>query len=200
MHLLRLLGLEQGDVAPNQEEQIKSLAVELTRLLIQEKTDYESERHSAPANNAVSTADGKLARSRTPIRRRKRDARKLAEEIEVHYVPFVQEKKLKPFQWKNVTKKPRPIDNPSKELKGLQRRIDKILLKPLLFPDCLHGAVPKKTINDKCRGSPRRKDAGEDGHHAIFPQPSQHAHLPHLDQRSRLLSQNWKSSHEAHNL
>jgi transcriptional regulator with XRE-family HTH domain len=65
MHLLRLLGLEKGDVAPSQEEQIKSLGVELTKLLLQERTDDDSGRNSAPSNDAKSASHQKLAGSRT---------------------------------------------------------------------------------------------------------------------------------------
>ena len=74
--------------------------------------------------------------------------RKLAAEIPLHYEPFPQEKKQKPFQRPRVDgkKKPRHIDNPSLELKKVQRRINRVLLKPLLLPQYLHGAAPGKTI------------------------------------------------------
>jgi RNA-directed DNA polymerase len=74
--------------------------------------------------------------------------RALAERVELHYSPFFQEKKSKPFQRPrgNIAKKQRPIDNPSKELKRLQKLIDTKLLKPLALPNYLHGAVRKRTI------------------------------------------------------
>jgi transcriptional regulator with XRE-family HTH domain len=64
MHLLRLLGLERGDVAPSQEEQIKSLGVELTKLLLQERTDEDREGNSASSDDAKSASHKKLAGSR----------------------------------------------------------------------------------------------------------------------------------------
>jgi RNA-directed DNA polymerase len=74
--------------------------------------------------------------------------RKLAREVQSHYEPFPQEKKQKPFQRPSDggSKKKRDIDNPSKELKAVQRRIHTTLLKPLLLPQYLHGAAPGKTI------------------------------------------------------
>jgi RNA-directed DNA polymerase len=76
------------------------------------------------------------------------ELRKLVAEIQNHYKPFPQQKKRKPFQWVKPgdPKKTRPIDNPSEELKKVQRKIDVMLLKPLLFPDYLHGSVRGKTI------------------------------------------------------
>jgi RNA-directed DNA polymerase len=76
------------------------------------------------------------------------ELRKLVAEIQNHYKPFPQQKKRKPFQQPapEGQKKPRFIDNPSEELKNVQRRINVILLKPLLFPEYLHGSVRGKTI------------------------------------------------------
>ena len=74
--------------------------------------------------------------------------RKLVAEIQLNYTPFPQQKRQKPFQRPNPNgkKKPRSIDNPSDELKRVQRRINVALLKPLLLPQYLHGAAPGKTI------------------------------------------------------
>ena len=56
MHLLQLLGIEKKDLAPNHEEHVKSLAIELTKLLLQEQAD-EPGRHSTATGDAKSVGD-----------------------------------------------------------------------------------------------------------------------------------------------
>jgi RNA-directed DNA polymerase len=71
---------------------------------------------------------------------------RLANNIALHYKPFDQAKKAKPHQHV-VSSKKRQIDNPSDELKRVQRKIVRKLLgqEP---PDFLFGAVKGKTIHD----------------------------------------------------
>jgi RNA-directed DNA polymerase len=65
-----------------------------------------------------------------------------------YYRPFYKKVKPRPFQKKsNPTKKaPRKIDNPEGDLKPLQTKIYKALLKPIVFPHYLCGGVPGKTV------------------------------------------------------
>jgi hypothetical protein len=56
-------------------------------------------------------------------------------------------KQPRPFQ-KLPLSKPRPIDNPLRELKFVQKRIYRRLLKPIRFPDHIFGAVPKRSVWD----------------------------------------------------
>lgn len=47
----------------------------------------------------------------------------------------------KPYLKKRPGKKPRKIDNPADELKAIQRKIYRLLLRPLEVPEHLHGGV-----------------------------------------------------------
>jgi hypothetical protein len=78
------------------------------------------------------------------------ELRRIAARAGSYYRPFPKKEKLRPFQKKlAVTKKPpRMIDNPEGELKLLQKKIYKVLLKPLVFPHYLCGGVPGKTVLD----------------------------------------------------
>ena len=73
--------------------------------------------------------------------------RDLACRVNEHYHPFPYEKKLKPFQ-RNLPRKNRLIDNPSDELKRVQRKIVRSLLAPLAAPDFLYGAVRGRSIRE----------------------------------------------------
>jgi retron-type reverse transcriptase len=66
------------------------------------------------------------------------------------YRPFHKREKHFPFEKKPIStrKKPRIIDNPEGELKKLQSRINKVLLKPIVFPAYLCGGIPGKTVLD----------------------------------------------------
>jgi RNA-directed DNA polymerase len=68
-----------------------------------------------------------------------------------HYKPFVQAQRTKPFRKNVVPPKTRRIDNPSKELKTIQRRIYDRLLKPLDLPAYILGGVPGKRTVDNAR-------------------------------------------------
>jgi RNA-directed DNA polymerase len=72
--------------------------------------------------------------------------KRLADNIALHYKPFHQAKKAKPYQHV-ISSKKRSIDNPSEELKSVQRRIVRKLLGQTP-PDFLFGAVKGKTIHD----------------------------------------------------
>ena len=73
--------------------------------------------------------------------------RALAANVSSHYSPFQRSKNIKPYQ-RIVSTKMRSIDNPSLELKRVQRKIARNLLGNLDVPDFLYGAVKGKTIHD----------------------------------------------------
>jgi hypothetical protein len=60
----------------------------------------------------------------------------LARNIGSHYTPFIIEQ---------AGKKPRRIDNPDKELKRVQKRINQILLRAVEMPQHLHGGVLQRS-------------------------------------------------------
>jgi RNA-directed DNA polymerase len=66
---------------------------------------------------------------------------------EFNYSPFLATKPQRPFQRAPIGK-PRPIDNPLKELRFIQQRIYRRLLKPICFPPHVLGAVPKRSVRD----------------------------------------------------
>jgi RNA-directed DNA polymerase len=66
---------------------------------------------------------------------------------ELNYSPFLATKPPRPFQ-KAPIGKPRPIDNPLKELRFVQQRIYRRLLKPICLPPHVLGAVPKRSVRD----------------------------------------------------
>lgn len=70
-----------------------------------------------------------------------------AEAATALYSPYWAQKPRRPFQ-RNNTPKLRPIDNPLQELKWVQKRIYRRLLRPTCFPDHVLGAVPKRGILD----------------------------------------------------
>ncbi len=63
------------------------------------------------------------------------------------YSPFMLAKPARPFQRMRPSK-PRPIDNPLQELRWVQKRIYKRLLKPICFPEHVLGAIPKRSVMD----------------------------------------------------
>jgi RNA-directed DNA polymerase len=71
----------------------------------------------------------------------------LSTEPALKYRPFDSVKPPRPFQ-KLPLSKPRPIDNPLRELKFVQKRIYRRLLKPICFPGHILGAVPKRSVRD----------------------------------------------------
>jgi hypothetical protein len=62
-----------------------------------------------------------------------------------NYDPFIAVKAPRPFQ-KVPRSSPRPIDNPLRELRWVQKRIHRRLLKPICFPPHILGAVPKRSV------------------------------------------------------
>ena len=73
--------------------------------------------------------------------------RLLAKNWRTEYSPFQQTKPAKPFQREVKTGKVRNIDNPSKELKRIQKKILNRLLRPVKLPHFLFGAVSKCSVN-----------------------------------------------------
>lgn len=63
------------------------------------------------------------------------------------YRPFDLPPKPRPFQRK-PPKKARPIDNPLQPLKTIQQQINKKLLRPIVLPDHILGAVRHRSILD----------------------------------------------------
>jgi len=76
MHLLQLLGMEKRDFSSNQEEHVKSLAIELTKLLLQRRED-EPGKYSTPAGDAKSVGDKESSRSGNATRHRQEGAGKI---------------------------------------------------------------------------------------------------------------------------
>jgi hypothetical protein len=74
--------------------------------------------------------------------------RALAGQAGRHYNPFVKRDKPLPFQKQIRKKKKRIIDNPDDELKDVQKRIYRRLLRPELLPDYVCGGIAKKSIRD----------------------------------------------------
>ena len=72
---------------------------------------------------------------------------RLARLAPTYHKPFAMTKPARPFQ-RNLCSKTRPIDNPCGELKEIQRRINRSLLRPICFPTNILGAVPKRSILD----------------------------------------------------
>jgi hypothetical protein len=73
--------------------------------------------------------------------------RLLAKNWRAEYSPFQQTKPAKPFQREVKAGKVRNIDNPSKELKRVQRKILNRLLRPVKLPHFLFGAVSERCVN-----------------------------------------------------
>jgi RNA-directed DNA polymerase len=65
----------------------------------------------------------------------------------VHYSPFVLAKPPRPFERRHVPR-PRPIDNPLQDLKWIQHRIYRRLLKPICFPSHILGAISNRSVMD----------------------------------------------------
>jgi retron-type reverse transcriptase len=74
--------------------------------------------------------------------------RTLASSAGSEYGPYPQHKKPRPFQKAPVSRKVRIIDNPSPQLKLVQRSINKNLLRPLQYPDYLCGGIRGKSVLD----------------------------------------------------
>jgi hypothetical protein len=72
--------------------------------------------------------------------------RALAESWQTEYKPFQQLKAPKPFQRVVKAGRVREIDNPSKELKRVQKKILKRLLWPVKLPYFLFGAVSTRDV------------------------------------------------------
>lgn len=64
-----------------------------------------------------------------------------------NYGPFMLVKPPRPFERRYVQGS-RPIDNPLQELKWIQQRIYRRLLKPICFPSHIIGAVPSRSVMD----------------------------------------------------
>jgi RNA-directed DNA polymerase len=74
--------------------------------------------------------------------------RALARNWRVEYKPFLQAKPPKPFQRVVEAGKVRSIDNPSRELKRVQKKILCRLLEPVRLPNFLFGAVSKRSVKE----------------------------------------------------
>jgi hypothetical protein len=67
------------------------------------------------------------------------------------YDPFAARKKSRPFPKKPTSVKLREIDNPSPELKAIQRAINTNLLRPLEFPIHVCGGVKGRSVVDNAK-------------------------------------------------
>ena len=81
------------------------------------------------------------------LRTSRRELVELARFAPNYHKPFDLSKPLRPFQ-REISPKLRPIDNPRGELKKIQRRINRTLLRPICFPANVLGAVPKRSVID----------------------------------------------------
>jgi RNA-directed DNA polymerase len=64
-----------------------------------------------------------------------------------NYSPFMLTKPARPFEQRYIPR-PRPIDNPLQNLKWIQQRIYRRLLKPICFPSHILGAVANRSVMD----------------------------------------------------
>jgi RNA-directed DNA polymerase len=64
-----------------------------------------------------------------------------------NYSPFMLAKPPRPFERRYV-RRSRPIDNPLQELKWIQQRIYRRLLRPICFPSHILGAVSNRSVMD----------------------------------------------------
>jgi RNA-directed DNA polymerase len=71
----------------------------------------------------------------------------VAGRADVNYSPFALAKPPRPFE-RRYAPRPRPIDNPLQELKWIQQRIYRRLLKPMCFPTHILGAIPDRSVMD----------------------------------------------------
>jgi retron-type reverse transcriptase len=71
----------------------------------------------------------------------------VASQAQSFYSPFDLAARTRPFQ-KEPSRKARHIDCPRGDLKSVQRRIERVLLHPILFPPHIFGAVRSRSIED----------------------------------------------------
>ncbi|MGA8236364.1 MAG: reverse transcriptase family protein [Candidatus Sulfotelmatobacter sp.] len=71
----------------------------------------------------------------------------VAGSADANYSPFMLAKPPRPFERCYVPQS-RPIDNPLQDLKWIQRRIYRRLLKPICFPSHILGAVSSRSVMD----------------------------------------------------
>jgi hypothetical protein len=66
------------------------------------------------------------------------------------YKPFHKREKTRPFakKIKSTKKKPRIIDNPSDQLKVIQKAINDNILRAIVFPEYILGGIPRKKVLD----------------------------------------------------
>jgi hypothetical protein len=105
----------------------------------------------------LNLAEGALSAQKLGIRspRRLADVLKIppdklegvARSPEVNYNPFMLARPPRPFE-KRYVPRSRPIDNPLQDLKWIQRRIYRRLLKPICFPSHILGAVSNRSVMD----------------------------------------------------
>jgi RNA-directed DNA polymerase len=91
-----------------------------------------------------------MARLEALLETNRAHLRYIASHAGAHYRPFQKRERKQPFQKKikPSKKRPRIIDNPGKELKILQSKINGRLLKSVAFPHYLCGGVPGKSVLD----------------------------------------------------
>lgn len=91
-----------------------------------------------------------MARLEALLETNREHLRYIAGHAGTHYRPFEKRERKQPFQKKikPSKKRPRIIDNPGKELKILQTKINGRLLKSVAFPHYLCGGIPGKSVLD----------------------------------------------------
>jgi len=76
------------------------------------------------------------------------EIRFVANHAGAYYAPFPKKDRIRPFQKKLKPHKKRIIDNPTGRLKGLQKKVQRNLLRPIPLPDYLCGGVKGRTLLD----------------------------------------------------
>lgn len=76
------------------------------------------------------------------------DMLRISSNADAYYRPFLKKEKLRPIQKKFKPPKRRVIDNPTGELKAIQKKIYHRILKRIEMPENLLGGVKGRTISD----------------------------------------------------
>jgi hypothetical protein len=68
-----------------------------------------------------------------------------------HYDPFIKPEKHRPFQEIFKKSKTRIIDNPDQELRDVQKRVYRRLLRPEILPEYIRGGVKDRNLLDNAK-------------------------------------------------
>src|SRR5579862_1194435 len=105
------------------------------------KAAAESPYRSTLDLNSIRALEALLGYPREEIRR-------IAEHAGAFYNPFQKKDRFRPFQKKFKPPKTRIIDNPTNPLKGLQKSVQRNLLRQISLPSYLCGGVKGRSLLD----------------------------------------------------